>query len=112
MTLEKSEKYYSPSTRYHDYAIAPDLFHWESQSTIRPGSPTGQRYIHHAQRGSHVMLLVRPSNKDAWGRTQPFTFLGPATYVSHTGARPMAIVWRLHRAMPMDVFKVARVAAG
>ena len=112
ITLEKNEKYYSPSTRYRDYAIAPDLFHWESQSTIRPGSPTGQRYIHHAQRGSHVMLLVRPSTKDAWGRTQPFTFLGPATYVSHTGERPMAIVWRLHRAMPMDVFKAARVAAG
>ena len=112
ITLEKSEKDYSPSTRYRDYAIAPDLFHWESQSTIRPGSPTGQRYIHHAQRGSHVMLLVRPSNKDARGRTQPFTFLGPATYVSHTGERPMAIVWRLHRAMPMDVFKAARVAAG
>jgi superfamily II DNA or RNA helicase len=112
ITLNKSEKYYSPSTRYRDYAIAPDLFHWESQSTIRPGTPTGQRYIHHAQRGSHVMLLVRPSNKDAWGRTPPFTFLGPATYVSHTGERPMAIVWRLHRAMPLDVFKVARVAAG
>jgi superfamily II DNA or RNA helicase len=112
ITLEKSEKYYSPTTRYRDYAIAPDLFHWESQSQTRAGSTTGQRYIHHATRGSNVMLLVRPSNKDAWGRTPPFTFLGPATYVNHTGERPMAIVWRLHRAMPMDVFKVAQVAAG
>jgi len=112
VTLEKSEKHYSPSTRYRDYAIAPDLFHWESQSVTREQSETGQRYIHHAQRASHVMLLVRPSNKDAWGRTRPFTFLGPATYVRHTGERPMAIVWRLHRAMPMDVFKAARVAAG
>ncbi len=112
VTLQKSEKHYSPSTRYRDYAIAPDLFHWESQSVTREQSDTGQRYIHHTQRGTHVMLLVRPSNKDAWGRTPPFTFLGPATYVSHTGERPMAIVWRLHRAMPMDVFKVARVAAG
>lgn len=112
VTLEKSEKHYSPSTRYRDYAIAPDLFHWESQSVTREQSDTGQRYIHHAHRGSHVMLLVRPSNKDAWNRTHPFTFLGPATYVSHTGERPMAIVWHLQRAMPMDVFKVARVAAG
>jgi superfamily II DNA or RNA helicase/HKD family nuclease len=112
ITLEKSEKYYSPTTRYRDYAIAPDLFHWESQSQTREGSPTGQRYIHHVERGSRVMLLVRPSNKDAWGRTPPFTFLGPATYVSHTGERPMAIVWRLHRPMPLDVFKLARVAAG
>jgi hypothetical protein len=112
ITLEKSEKYYSPSTRYRDYAVSPDLFHWESQSTTSESSPTGQRYIHHQQRGSQVMLLVRPSNKDAWGRTPPFTFLGPATYVSHTGSRPMAILWRLHRPMPLDLFKVAKVASG
>ncbi|HEX7150225.1 MAG TPA: DUF3427 domain-containing protein [Thermoanaerobaculia bacterium] len=112
ITLEKSEKHYSPSTRYRDYAIAPDVFHWESQGRTPAGSPVGQRYIHHAKRGSHVMLLVRPANKDPWGRTYPFTFLGPATYISHSGERPMAILWRLHRAMPMDVFKAARVAAG
>ncbi len=112
ITLEKSEMHYSPSTRYRDYAIAPDLFHWESQSVTREQSDTGQRYINHARGGTHVMLLVRPSNKDAWGRTQPFTFLGPATYVSHTGERSMAIIWRLQRAMPMDVFRAARVAAG
>jgi superfamily II DNA or RNA helicase len=110
ITLEKSEKYYSPSTRYRDYAISPDLFHWESQSTTSEKSATGQRYIHHQQRASHVMLLVRPSNKDAWGRTPPFAFLGPATYVSHTGERPMAILWHLHRSMPLDVFKLAKVA--
>jgi hypothetical protein len=65
VTLEKSEKHYSPSTRYRDDAIAPDLFHWESQSVTREQSDTGQRYIHHTRRGSHVMLLARPSNKDA-----------------------------------------------
>lgn len=112
ITLQKSEKFYSPSTRYRDYAVSPDLFHWESQSTTPSHSPVGQRYIHHANRGSNVMLLVRTTNKDSDGRTQPFTFLGPATYQSHSGDRPMAIVWRLHRAMPLDVFGVARVAAG
>jgi len=112
ITLQKSEKYYSPSTRYRDYAISPELFHWESQSTTPEKSPTGQRYIQHEIRGSNVMLFVRSSNKDAFGRTTAFTFLGPATYQSHTGERPMAIVWRLHRAMPLDVFGVAHVAAG
>jgi len=112
VTLQKSEKHYSPSTRYRDYALSPDLFHWESQSVTPEQSPTGQRYIHHAKRGTNVMLFVRPSNKDAYGRTPAFTFLGPATYQSHTGERPMAIVWKLHRAMPLDVFSLARVAAG
>jgi hypothetical protein len=112
ITLDKSEKYYSPSTRYRDYAIAPDVFHWESQSVTSEKSPTGQRYIHHAKRGSNVMLLVRSRNKDANGRTVPFTFLGPATYVEHKGERPMAIVWKLHRAMPLDYFNQAKVIAG
>lgn len=112
VTLNKSEKYYSPSTRYRDYAISPELFHWESQSGTPEKSPTGQRYIHHIKRGSNVMLFVRSANKDAYGRTPAFTFLGPATYQSHSGERPMAIVWKLHRAMPLDVFGLARVAAG
>ncbi|HUP44137.1 MAG TPA: DUF3427 domain-containing protein [Thermoanaerobaculia bacterium] len=112
ITLEKSEKYYSPSTRYRDYAVSPEIFHWESQSQTRESHATGQRYIHHEERRSNVMLLVRPRNKDANGRTLPFTLLGPATYVEHKGERPMAILWRLQRAMPLDVFNVAKVVGG
>ena len=40
------------STMYRDYAISPDLFHWESQSTTSVDSPTGQRYLNHRARGS------------------------------------------------------------
>jgi hypothetical protein len=112
ITLEKSEKYYSPSTRYRDYAVSPEIFHWESQSQTPENSPTGQRYINHEARGSNVMLLVRPRNKDSAGKTVPFTFLGPATYMEHKGERPMAILWKLRRAMPLDFFSLAKVAAG
>src|SRR5581483_7390608 len=111
VTIDKSEKYYSPSTRYRDYAIAPDVFHWESQSQIRAASPTGQRYIHHVERGSKVMLFVRPRNKEG-AHTLPFTFLGSANYVEHGGDRPMAIVWKLERAMPLDVFAWTKMTAG
>ena len=56
ITLRKSEARFSPSTRYRDLALGPALFHWESQSTTTAGSPTGQRTIHHASRGSRVLL--------------------------------------------------------
>ena len=112
VTLEKSEKYYSPSTRYRDYAVSPDVFHWESQSHTPEASPTGQRYINHEKFGSNVMLFVRSRNKDSAGRTVPFTFLGPVTYVEHSGERPIAILWRLHRPMPLDFFSQAKVVAG
>ena len=59
VTLEKSERDYSPSTLYKDYAISPTLFHWESQSTTTQQSPTGQRYIHHRELGGHILLFVR-----------------------------------------------------
>lgn len=44
-TLNKADKYYSPTTAYHDYSINEWLFHWQSQSTTSDASPTGRRYI-------------------------------------------------------------------
>ncbi len=99
ITLKKSERLFSPTTRYNDYAISPWEFHWESQSLTREASATGQRYIHHVERGSRVLLLVREENRRG-GVTMPFLCLGFADYVSHEGDRPMAIRWRLHRAIP------------
>ncbi|MBP3866265.1 MAG: DUF3427 domain-containing protein, partial [Eggerthellaceae bacterium] len=59
ITLNKSDKDYSPTTMYNDYSISDTLFHWQSQSTTSADSPTGQRYIHHAERGSRILLFVR-----------------------------------------------------
>ena len=75
------------------------LFHWESQSTTGPDSPTGQRYQTHVRGGSRVMLFARMAQTD-----RAFWFLGTATYVSHEGARPMAIVWKLDHPIPADLY--------
>ena len=109
ITLNKSERDFSPTTRYRDYALSPDLFHWESQSMTSVSSPTGQRYLNHRRQGSHILLFVRVSKQDGLGTT-PYTFLGPADYVSHEGERPIAIVWKLRQAMPTEVFLAASVA--
>jgi len=42
VTLDKSEREYSPTTLYKDYAISPTQFHWESQSTTTQLSPPCQ----------------------------------------------------------------------
>ena len=107
ITLKKSESDYSPTTMYRDYPISPTLFHWESQSTTSVASATGQRYL---SGSSTVLLFVRHEQKDEFG-TSPYMFLGPASYVSHTGDRPIAITWRLERPMPTDLFTVATAAA-
>jgi hypothetical protein len=112
VTLQKSEKEYSPSTLYRDYPVSQDHFHWESQSGTRAGSPTGQRYQTHAPRGSRVFLFVRSRKRDDRGITAPYLFLGPASYVSHVGERPMAITWRLHDPMPESFYQEAKLAEG
>ena len=108
ITLKKSEADFSPTTMYRDYPISPTLFHWESQSTTAVTSPTGQRYLNGT---SSVLLFVREQEKDEFG-TSPYLFLGPATYVTHTGGKPIAITWQLAHAMPTDFFTAATVAAG
>lgn len=109
VTLKKSDRDYSPTTMYRDFALSPDLFHWESQSTTSAASPTGQRYINHRERGTHILLFVRAAKTGALG-TSPYVFLGPADYVSHEGDRPMAITWRLQRPMPTEVYQASTVA--
>ncbi|WCN01518.1 DUF3427 domain-containing protein [Streptomyces sp. M92] len=104
VTLEKDEKDFSPTVRYKDYALSPNLFHWESQNSTSPGSPTGTRYQQHERRGSHVLLFVRRYADTDTGKRQPWMLLGPATYVEHTGSKPMAITWQLKHPLPADVW--------
>ena len=59
ITLNKSDKDYSPTTMYEDYSINDELFHWQSQSTTGEDSPTGKRYRNHVKEGSRVVLFVR-----------------------------------------------------
>ena len=112
ITLNKSDEDYSPSTRYQDYPISPTRFHWESQSRTATASPTGQRYIHHAARGSKVILFVRENKRDERGVSTPYLCLGPATHVSHKSEKPMQIIWELERPMPSEIYSAAKLAAG
>lgn len=104
VTLNKSEKEYSPSTMYNDYSMNERLFHWQSQSTTSEQSRTGQRYIHHREMGTQVLLFVR-ENKAVHGAAEPYTFLGKAQYVKHEGSRPMNITWKLEKEIPAKYLK-------
>lgn len=106
VTLNKADKDYSPTTMYNDYSINESLFHWQSQSTTAENSPTGQRYIHHKERGSKVLLFVREFKLDrVTGGAEAYTYLGTASYVKHEGSRPMNITWQLDRPIPAKFLK-------
>jgi Domain of unknown function (DUF3427) len=111
VTLNKSEREYSPTTMYRDYAITPELFHWESQATHGPETPTIRRYIDHRERGVSINLFVRDSKRGETGLTPPYVYLGPAQYVAHEGERPVAFTWHLESPMPEELFERARTVA-
>jgi len=100
VTLDKSDKAFSPTTRYEDFAVSPTRFHWQSQSTTAEESQIGQRYVQQSQNGAQFLLFVRPKKTDA------FVFLGPLRYVSHAGSRPMSIYWDLVFPMPAWFFEL------
>ena len=111
INLRKTEQSFSPTTMYRDYAISPDLFHWESQNATSTASPAGKRYLTHKAVGTRVALFVRETPIDELGAA-PFLCLGQASYVEHRGDRPIAITWKLDRAMPGEIFRTASVLSG
>ena len=104
VTLNKSEKDYSPSTMYQDYSINEELFHWQSQSRTTEESATGQRYINQPVNGGNVLFFVREYKKEA-SLASPFTCIGFADFQSHYGSAPISIVWKMREPLPGFVMK-------
>ena len=105
-TINKSEKDFSPSTMYENYAINERRFHWQSQSTVTAKSPTAQRYINHQLTDHKIALFVR-EYKTEHGYAAPFTFLGTCEYVDHSGEKPVSFVWELKEEMPPGLLQKA-----
>lgn len=106
INLNKSEKDFSPSTMYDDYAITPTLFHWQSQSGDKQGSSKIQRYINQQGTENLVSLFVREYKKNG-SYTSPYVFLGNADYVRHEGEMPVSFDWKLHFPIPSGMFPSA-----
>jgi len=108
VTLRKEDKEFAPSTRYRDYPISADLFHWESQNSTTLNSLVGRRYL---EGTSSVVLFTRAARDDEFGGGAPFVCLGTATAIEHQGERPISIMWRLDRRMPQIVLQSSALDA-
>ena len=96
VTLNKSEKDFSPSTQYNDYFISERRFHWQSQNTMSH-SNAGARYVNQSSNGRRFLLFVREDKKDGFGNTSPYYCMGLLDYVSSHGNYPMNIEWELRK---------------
>jgi len=113
VTLKKSEKDYSPTTLYDDYAINEYLFHIQTQNSTSPESNKGLSYINHVKNGKKIFLFVREQNQDQYGFTLSYVFLGEVVFVKSTGSKPMNIEWKLKIPMPASLWnQCGKLAVG
>jgi len=108
VTLRKSEREFSPTTRYADYFVAPDQLHWESQSTTTADSPTGRRLIQGT--GRHLFFIREDRVQD--GRTGPFMCVGFGRPIFSEGEKPITLIWRLDSNVPDHCYVRFKAAAG
>ena len=97
VTLNKSEKDFSPSTQYNDYLINEEYFHWQSQNTDSHNNNGGRRYTEQEQTKNKIILFVREEKKDGFGNTSPFHYFGLVDYVSSHDDFPMNVKWKLQK---------------
>jgi hypothetical protein len=99
VTLDKREGFHD-RIAYHDYAISPDLFHWQTQNSAGENTTAGQRYCGSPANGWSFQLFVRETRDD------PYSALGPVSLEgTPSGDRPMSITWRLQVPMPLPMFR-------
>lgn len=106
VTLNKSDKDFSPSTQYDDYIINKDYFHWQSKNTDAHNNAGGQIYTRQPEKHNKIVLFVREEKKDGFGNTTPFHCFGLVDYVSSHGNFPMNITWKLHQPVMAQYLKV------
>ena len=97
VTLNKSDKDFSPTTQYNDYLINENYFHWQSQNTDAHNNNGGARYLEQKQKQRKILLFVREEKRDGFGNTSPFHCFGFVDYVESHGDRPMNIKWKLEK---------------
>lgn len=110
VTLNKSDKDFSPSTQYEDYAINEVLFNWQSQNSASHQN-AGRRYVEQKINGRKFLLFVRESKVDAYGFTSPYYCLGLVDYVKSHGDKPMTITWSMQNPIPGFILEKAQKMA-
>ena len=98
VTLDKRDGYHE-RIAYHDYAISPERFHWQSQNAAGPETKAGQRYLNSPHNGWQFQLFVRGS------KGKPYVACGPVVLERAEGGKPMTIYWRLETPLPIRLYQ-------
>jgi len=105
VTLDKSEGF-AEHVQFKDYAVSPELFHWQTQNRAGPNNMTGRRYVESPGNGWTFQLFVRED------RNAAYVAVGLVQLVSYEGDRPISITWRLETPLPAELFRKFSVLRG
>jgi superfamily II DNA or RNA helicase/HKD family nuclease len=100
VTLDKSAGFHDRIS-YHDYAVSPARFHWQTQNSAGPDTPAGRRYLESPTNGWTFQLFVRARKGDPYRACGPVHLREPTDI---TGDRPMSISWTLGVPLPPKLF--------
>lgn len=105
VTLDKSSGYHE-GISYHDYAVSPTRFHWQSQNAAGPSTSAGRRYLDSNSNGWKFQLFVRTNQQS------PYVACGPVRLVDTHGEKPMNIIWELEHSLTARLFQQFSVLRG
>jgi len=98
VTLDKSTGF-KATTSYHDYAISPNLFHWQSQNSAGPDTSAGRRYCPGQTDGWRFFMFVR-ENKE-----YSYCALGESKPEQVEGSKPMSVTFKMVNPIPVQLFE-------
>ena len=105
VTLDKSDGFHD-RIAYHDYAVSPSRFHWQTQNGAGPETAAGRRYLDSADNGWRFLLFVRETTERA------FFSCGSVSLTSAddvSGGKPINITWTLETRLPAHAFRAFSV---
>jgi len=112
VTLNKSDKDFSPSTQYKDLALDENLFQWQSQNSASHAG-SGKRYVEQPTSHRRIILFVRENTSDAYDLTEAYYCLGTVQYKDSYGDKPMTITWKMDNPIPSFILdKAQKLAVG
>ncbi len=108
VTLNKTDKEYTPNTLYEDYAISNRQFHWQSMNSVTVKSREGQRIVDQRHNGWRFILFVRDAKRDEYGITNGYYCLGLMDYNSSHSEAPINVVWDMQQPIPGFILEAAK----
>jgi hypothetical protein len=94
------------NVQFKDYALSPEVFHWQTQNRAGTNNQTGRRYLESPGNGWAFQLFVR-EDRDA-----AYVAVGAVELVSFEGDRPISITWRVQSPLSAELFLKFSVLRG